>query len=264
MSSRDATRHRAQAHQNTTAFRHNKGSHRTKAILALPIDGLCARCRAIIEWRKQFRKYRPLTTPKRCVQCQEKSVTKAYHILCDACVRQLAVCAKCRLAREIVPPSRPTAQQVTESHAAEQSLLSSMPERARRTFLRTGRLPDALVGADAASNAVGVGHAAGGAATDAADTESDGGDGDDGSAESCGDDDDDGTGDGDHGDAAADAVRTSTTGRPDDVGPDAGADACDLAHGVATLSTQERTKRSAVLDRPATLSRVPAAREKRQ
>jgi hypothetical protein len=31
----------------------------------LPNEGLCPRCHDIIEWKKKYRKYKPLTTPKR-------------------------------------------------------------------------------------------------------------------------------------------------------------------------------------------------------
>ena len=32
-------------------------------IVATPIGGVCQRCKAQIEWRKQFNKYKPLTAP---------------------------------------------------------------------------------------------------------------------------------------------------------------------------------------------------------
>ena len=51
------------AHQNKFAFKHNPGSKLTKKILAAPIVGLCRRCSEIVEWRKKYRKYKPLTAP---------------------------------------------------------------------------------------------------------------------------------------------------------------------------------------------------------
>jgi hypothetical protein len=84
------------AHANRSAFRHNPSSRLTKHILALPINDLCPACEEQIEWRKRFRKYKPLTVPKRCVKCQEKSAIKeAYHVICRACCRKENKCAKC-------------------------------------------------------------------------------------------------------------------------------------------------------------------------
>lgn len=91
----------------------------------MPNEGLCARCHDIIEWKKKYRKYKPLTTHKRwyvslCVlcflwqqfvcltsdhrstMCQQKAVKRAYHTVCDACARKAKVCAKCQNAKEIV------------------------------------------------------------------------------------------------------------------------------------------------------------------
>lgn len=55
----------APAYANRTAFRHNPSSKLTKKILAMPINGLCPSCEEQIEWRKRFRKYKPLTVPKK-------------------------------------------------------------------------------------------------------------------------------------------------------------------------------------------------------
>lgn len=83
------------AHANRFAFTHNRCSKLTKKILAMPIDGVCDRCRAIIEWRKTYRKYKPLTVPKKCVQCERKAVLEAYHIICKSCSTDKKICAKC-------------------------------------------------------------------------------------------------------------------------------------------------------------------------
>ena len=87
---------RPPAHQNETAFRHNKSSKKTKKILESPIsDLLCPSCKAVIEWRKQYRRYKPLTVSKKCVSCQKKSIKSAYHTRCDDCSTNANVCAKC-------------------------------------------------------------------------------------------------------------------------------------------------------------------------
>lgn len=92
----------APAHQNKTAWKHNPKSSKTAAILASPISGLCQRCHATLEWRKQYRKYKPLTSLKKCVWCEQKTINKAYHVVCDPCAKSKKVCAKCLLERDVV------------------------------------------------------------------------------------------------------------------------------------------------------------------
>lgn len=85
----------APAHANRYAYIHNRNSRLTREILAMPIGGICPTCRAVLEWRKRFRKYKPLTVPKRCVRCGEKTVKEAYHIICRPCGAKNRACAKC-------------------------------------------------------------------------------------------------------------------------------------------------------------------------
>ncbi|KAI8065483.1 hypothetical protein BC940DRAFT_304221 [Gongronella butleri] len=93
---------KAQAHQNTTAWKHNKNSRKTREIEDLPVYGLCGRCTEVILWRKKYRKYKPLTSVKKCTNCQEKAIKEAYHVLCHNCASAKNVCAKCLESREIV------------------------------------------------------------------------------------------------------------------------------------------------------------------
>lgn len=85
------------AHQNSYAFHHNKSSKLTKHIESLPIRFLCPGCVAVIEWRKKYRKYKPLTVVKKCTACGEKRIKDAYHVICGECVRATTKCAKCLL-----------------------------------------------------------------------------------------------------------------------------------------------------------------------
>ncbi|KAJ2784437.1 hypothetical protein H4R18_001147 [Coemansia javaensis] len=128
----------AQKYQNTFAYKHNRRSKKTQVILALPVDGLCRRCTDQVNWRKQYRKYKPLTVAKKCVSCQLKKVKKAYHVLCDDCAAEKGVCAKCAERAEIVQDQGGAAAQQTDG-AAEQELerkLGGLRERARRTCMR--------------------------------------------------------------------------------------------------------------------------------
>lgn len=91
----------APAHANRTAYRHNPSSKLTKKILAMPICGLCPACHEQIEWRKRFRKYKPLTVPKKCVECGQKTIKDAYHVICRSCAAKGAKCEKCLESRKL-------------------------------------------------------------------------------------------------------------------------------------------------------------------
>src|SRR5690348_2001483 len=86
---------KAQKHQNTYAFKHNKNSLLTRKIKESPLDHLCKRCLEKLEWRIKFRKYKPLTTTGRCNKCQEKNIYKAYRTICDNCAIGNKICSKC-------------------------------------------------------------------------------------------------------------------------------------------------------------------------
>lgn len=89
------------AHQNKFAFQHNRASRLTHKILSSPINNLCPTCTRVIQWRKQFRKYKPLSVPKRCCRCDGKAVKDAYHVICNGCAGKGNVCAKCLESREL-------------------------------------------------------------------------------------------------------------------------------------------------------------------
>ncbi|KAG9393694.1 hypothetical protein J8273_4813 [Carpediemonas membranifera] len=85
------------------AFRHNKNSKKTKLIYSFPNEGVCPRCHAIIQWRKDYRQYKPLTTPKKCTSCDQKKIVAAYHIICSDCAKEANCCEKCKLPRDQWP-----------------------------------------------------------------------------------------------------------------------------------------------------------------
>ena len=66
----------AQKHQNSFAYKHNPKSKKTEVILSMPIQGLCQHCFSVLEWRKQYRKYKPLTVPKKWFGAQSFVPTK--------------------------------------------------------------------------------------------------------------------------------------------------------------------------------------------
>ena len=56
-----------QKHQNTKAFKPDRygATKEMKEIQAMPVAGVCLRCKEKIEWKKKFGKYKPLTVPKK-------------------------------------------------------------------------------------------------------------------------------------------------------------------------------------------------------
>ena len=86
---------RAPAHQNTFAFKHNPKSKRTEKILSMPNRGLCQRCHDKIEWRKKYRKYKPLSQPSKCNICERRNVKAAYHTICIECGLKDGKCEMC-------------------------------------------------------------------------------------------------------------------------------------------------------------------------
>ncbi|KAI8970367.1 hypothetical protein BDF20DRAFT_826037 [Mycotypha africana] len=129
---------KGQAHQNNTAWKANKNSKKTRQINALPVYGLCQRCTDVILWRKKYKKYKPLTTVKRCTNCQEKAIKEAYHVLCDNCAREKGVCAKCLESKEIITTKdeiKTSADELREEQELER-MLNRMTLRQRRSYLR--------------------------------------------------------------------------------------------------------------------------------
>ena len=58
---------KAQKHQNSTAFKNNlhDTSTKTKMINDIQVTQCCSRCTEIIEWKIKYKKYKPLTVPKK-------------------------------------------------------------------------------------------------------------------------------------------------------------------------------------------------------
>uniref|UniRef100_A0AC11DWG6 Chromosome 9 open reading frame 85 n=1 Tax=Ovis aries TaxID=9940 RepID=A0AC11DWG6_SHEEP len=77
---------------------------KNKKINAKLHDGVCQRCKEVLEWRVKYSKYKPLSKPKKCVKCLQKTVKDSYHIMCRPCACELEVCAKCGKREDIVIP----------------------------------------------------------------------------------------------------------------------------------------------------------------
>ncbi|CAG8434713.1 7799_t:CDS:2 [Diversispora eburnea] len=127
----------AQKHKNVYSFQPNKNSNKkTQIINSLPISGVCQRCKDILEWRKKFNKYKPLTIPKRCVSCEEKTIKEAYRILCDKCANKKGVCSKCQQSTQIIISDVKSDKELLKEQQERDRLLSTLSERKKRTYIR--------------------------------------------------------------------------------------------------------------------------------
>lgn len=135
-SQRGNIRKAAPKHQNQFAFKHNPKSKKTALILSLPVEGLCKRCHDKVEWRKKYRKYKPLTKPASCNMCHKKNVFSAYHTICRECAKTKAVCCKCCMVKEIIQSEQEEQENFLENQEALDTALSGLRERERRTTMR--------------------------------------------------------------------------------------------------------------------------------
>ncbi|XP_053150002.1 uncharacterized protein C9orf85 homolog [Hemicordylus capensis] len=121
----NSSRTRAQRHQNAQVFRNDKydTSAQRKKINAKLHEGLCQHCKDVLEWRVKFNKYKPLTKPKKCVKCLQKTIKDSYHIICKPCACELDLCAKCGKREEIVVPIH------TNSEKTENELVTNDQKR---------------------------------------------------------------------------------------------------------------------------------------
>nr|XP_054754525.1 uncharacterized protein C9orf85 homolog [Lytechinus pictus] len=121
-------------HVNKTGFKNSMHdtSKRTKEINHLIISGVCLRCKEILEWKIKYKKYKPLTQPKKCTKCQQKRVKDAYHIICTVCREAENVCGKCGL--QVDQEESDSNRLDSKEEAIEE--LACLSERERRAYLR--------------------------------------------------------------------------------------------------------------------------------
>ena len=123
-------------HQNTFAFKHNRNSKKTAAIKAVMHDGLCQRCHEKIEWKKKYRKYKPIKKSRKCNNCHEPKVKRAYHTLCKQCATSKNVCAWCAKPNEIIKSIAERTAINRKNEEDVEDALKLVKERKRRTLMR--------------------------------------------------------------------------------------------------------------------------------
>ncbi|XP_023330389.1 uncharacterized protein C9orf85 homolog [Eurytemora carolleeae] len=126
-------------HQNTHAWKSDKWKtdNKTKVLQNLKVINCCPKCTSVIDWKIKYGKYKPLSQPAKCLDCQGKTIKYAYHTRCIPCVKLSKKCAKCGEKTEDfvnLPPLTPA--EIARKDAEFQKDLKALPERRRRTFLR--------------------------------------------------------------------------------------------------------------------------------
>lgn len=104
----------------------------------MSINEVCQKCRDVIEWKIKYRKYKALKAPASCNKCLQRTIKKAYHVLCRDCAisnRQCAKCLKTEGEVDIIPPE-PTDEEKLKLQVEMKHMIKSLSERKRRTFLR--------------------------------------------------------------------------------------------------------------------------------
>ncbi|CAH2330339.1 Hypothetical predicted protein, partial [Pelobates cultripes] len=69
-------RSRPQKHRNATVFKNDKydSNHLTKKLNSKLHDGVCQRCKDVLEWRVKFSKYKPLSQPKKWIRGRVRDI----------------------------------------------------------------------------------------------------------------------------------------------------------------------------------------------
>ncbi|KAK3886600.1 hypothetical protein Pcinc_009248 [Petrolisthes cinctipes] len=134
----NVNRVRPQKYKNVIAFKNNRydSSKRIKMINDKEIAEVCKKCQDIIAWKVKYRKYKPLSQPKTCIKCHNKSVKDAYYNVCLPCAKNLEVCCKCGNKEEIVSHFSPSEKEQLQAMAQLDHEVKALPERKRRTYYR--------------------------------------------------------------------------------------------------------------------------------
>jgi len=102
------------------------------------VSTVCQRCKEQIEWKIKYKKYKPLSQAKTCTHCKQRTVKKAYHVVCRDCAIKANACAKClKSATEVtIEEPQPTPREEQQLQSEMDRLVKSFSERKRRAFLR--------------------------------------------------------------------------------------------------------------------------------
>ena len=94
-----------------------------------------------IEWKKKYRKYKPLKRSGKCYICEQPKVKRAYHTICDDCGKQQNCCVWCKLdfnneqnKAKVTKEAR--AEMAVQEQEAFEAAIAGLSERDKRTMRR--------------------------------------------------------------------------------------------------------------------------------
>lgn len=136
----NVSRKRPQKYKNRTAFKndlHDK-TPQQKKLNSLHVSEVCEHCKALIQWKIKYKKYKPLSQAKTCTRCHQRNVLKAYHVICRDCALSALICAKCLQSTQTLAFEAAQLSPVEELklEAEMRRLTKTLPERKRRAFMR--------------------------------------------------------------------------------------------------------------------------------
>ena len=122
-----STNKKVQKYKNKTKYVPNKYNPQLNS--TTPTTNCCKKCHDVIEWKKQYGKYKVITKPGKCTKCLGRNVFASYHEYCKDC--SVGKCAKCFviITEENIVPEEEQEQQ-------EEFDLSGLTERQKRSVQR--------------------------------------------------------------------------------------------------------------------------------
>ncbi|XP_018017732.1 uncharacterized protein C9orf85 homolog [Hyalella azteca] len=134
----NVVRTRPQKHKNKKVFDNLRfdTNHRSKMIAELDVVQVCETCNNIIEWKIKYKKYKPLSQPKTCTKCSDKTIVNAYHTVCLPCATSLGICCKCAKEKKVVKEAPPDERTQLKEKSELEAEVRRLPVRRRKAFWR--------------------------------------------------------------------------------------------------------------------------------
>lgn len=85
----------------------------------------------------KYRKYKPLTAPRKCNRCEQKAIKAAYRTLCGQCARSADVCAGCGRERLTNIEDAQTPGELQREENEMREVMRGLSERQRRAVSRS-------------------------------------------------------------------------------------------------------------------------------
>jgi len=133
----------APVHANKTAYvhlRHCKENRLPESPYNSMYGGMCTKCRKLMDWKKNYGKWRAMAQPGVCGACRERKVTHPFARICQQCVQQTKKCAHCQKTPEEegdqLGAFALSHSEKQRSETQQEKEMGMLRERAKRRLLR--------------------------------------------------------------------------------------------------------------------------------